>query len=89
MKNKILTLITAAAVLLSVQCKKEECEPEPCVMSERCFIVPEYHPCWPTDPVYYYDQAEKRCKIIPEGLCPFVEIPFQTLEDCKNNCNCE
>jgi hypothetical protein len=51
--------------------------------------VPEYHPCWPTDPVYYYDQAEKRCKIIPEGLCPFVEIPFQTLEDCKNNCNCE
>ena len=57
-----------------------------CVQSERCQLVPDTGPCFAAMPRYYYDKAERRCKVFTWGGCQGV-VPFETLEECKA-CEC-
>jgi len=39
-------------------------------------------------PKYYYDEEEKKCKEFIWGGCDGV-VPFETLEECEEQCDCE
>jgi hypothetical protein len=54
-------------------------------LSENCNLEPETGPCKALITKYYFDKVEKKCKPFTWGGCYGV-VPFQTLEECKNNC---
>lgn len=78
-------LIKIAAVLLILsvaQCKDD------CLKNDRCNLEPDPGPCYALITKYYYDKEAKQCKPFTYGGCDGV-VPFDTLEECKNGCECD
>ena len=75
-------LITLLFGLILISCKKD------CVKSDRCDLKPDPGPCEAYIPKYYYDEEEKKCKEFIWGGCDGV-VPFETLEECEEQCDCE
>lgn len=63
-----------------------DCE-HTCDENERCKLVPDGGSCKALFIKYYYDQEERKCKEFTWGGCDGV-VPFQTLEECQQNCQC-
>ena len=80
----ILTHFLLASILLLsiIQCKKD------CFDTINCELDPESGLCLAAIPRFYYDKAEKKCKQFTWGGCGGV-VPFETLELCMLNCECD
>lgn len=61
---------------------------ENCIKADRCNLEPDAGPCEALIPKYYYDKEDKKCKQFNWGGCDGI-IPFETLEECKKQCDCE
>ena len=83
MKGKLASLIITTLILFTVtQCKKG------CLESDRCKLKPDAGDCRAAIPKYYYDKTEKSCKEFTWGGCGGV-VPFDTMEECEKQCECE
>lgn len=82
-KMKISTLTIMILILLTFsQCKKD------CLKSDRCKLEPDAGNCFAIIPKYYYDKEDKKCKEFTWGGCGGL-VPFDTMEECKKQCDCE
>jgi Kunitz/Bovine pancreatic trypsin inhibitor domain len=68
-------------LLIGESCTKE-------VNHKDCALLPEVGNCKASISRYYFDKAEKKCKVFYWGGCDGV-VPFETLEDCNKKCPCQ
>lgn len=80
--DKLLKIIVAIFILTLTQCKDD------CIKSSKCSLEPNPGPCFASFTRYYYDKNAKQCKPFTFGGCDGV-VPFDTLEECKNGCQCD
>ncbi len=83
-KIKIISILNVVifVLLAFTQCSKDD------VKSDRCSLEPNVGPCNAAIPKYYYDKNDKKCKQFIWGGCDGV-VPFDTIEECKNQCDCK
>jgi hypothetical protein len=80
---KLIILLLSIFTDLSC-CDKEEGQN---ICEDHCTLVPQVGPCNAALPRYYYDKAEKKCKLFTWGGCAGL-VPFETLEACES-CGCK
>lgn len=82
MKNTIIKLFSTIIFALTLtNCKKD------CLKSDRCNLEPDAGFCKAAIPKYYYDKQDKKCKQFTWGGCGGV-VPFDTMEECEKQCDC-
>jgi hypothetical protein len=79
--DKLIKIVVVLTVLSLTRCKED------CVQSDRCSLEPDAGPCLAAFTKYYYDKKTGQCKAFTYGGCGGV-VPFETLEECKNGCQC-
>ena len=79
--NKLTKISLGLLALSLLQCKDD------CAKSNRCILNPDVGPCKALVTKYYYDKIEKRCKSFSWGGCEGI-VPFDSMEECENGCNC-
>ena len=80
--DRKIKILAGLLILALAQCKDD------CLRSDRCNLVPDAGPCYAMLTKYYYDKEAKQCKPFTYGGCDGV-VPFETLEECKNECQCD
>ena len=81
MRKLITSLTIATLFILSTSCDKD------CPRIGRCNLEPDPGPCKGLAIKFYFDKKDKKCKEFGWGLCEGV-VPFDTLEECENRCDC-
>lgn len=81
MIKKLFSVFLFIFLIFSTECSKD------CSRDEKCFLEPETGPCDAAFIRYYFDQEEGKCKEFTWGGCDGV-VPFETLEECENDCGC-
>ncbi len=83
MKNTLASFILPFIILLLVvQVEQDSVKPD------RCTLVPDAGHCRAAFPKFYFEKNEKKCKQFIWGGCGGV-VPFNTLEECEQQCECE
>ncbi|WP_375435625.1 BPTI/Kunitz-type proteinase inhibitor domain-containing protein [uncultured Hymenobacter sp.] len=85
--KKTLLLLSAATLLSSATCCREDVEMPSPSQPIACTLVPEPGMCNAAFVRYYYDPKEKKCKQFVWGGCNGV-VPFVTLQECLD-CGCD
>ena len=86
LQSSIVLLIIS---VISISCNNKVQSPaEAPKLAEACLLKPESGPCKGAFNYYYYDKTKKKCATFIYGGCQGV-VPFKTLEECQEGCNCE
>lgn len=75
-------LLCIFVIFFHINCDKSDCNIE-----GNCKLSPEQGPCLGNITKYYYDIEERKCKQFIWGGCEGV-VPFNSLEECEENCTC-
>ncbi len=80
-RSYVISRILLIAGAIFVQCTAHD---EPILVADVrwCDLAPDPGLCNAYIERYYYDQAERRCKVFVWGGCQGV-VPFETLEQCR------
>lgn len=88
LKNILPVLFIVTLVLTMGNCNRKNAQNNEVKLDANCQLTPEPGPCKGAFKMYYFDQEEKTCKSFIWGGCNGV-VPFKTLEECQEKCNCK
>ena len=88
LKIIVLTMLFAGTFFLTTESCHRKNAPATVELDANCLLKHEAGPCKGAFERYYYDKREKKCKSFIYGGCQGV-VPFETMEECENKCNCK